>query len=347
MSISENRAYIGSSTSNAFEVIDISNPASPSHLYSISDGENGARLISARGVDVYDDYAYIVAYNGSSNAMNIIQIADSVSPVLSENTPIPLSTNNQNPEYKFNTTEAGTISYGGDCSSITTEAVSGVNTIIFNTLDEGVHNNCTITVTDALNNISSPLSVSEFTVDKTIPVITLIGKNNINIHLNDIYTDLGASAIDNHDGDISSNIIDTANNVNVNKTGSYNITYNVSDSASNQAVEVSRVVNVIKRSFGSTPIKYVPTTTDIVKTQSIKTNCSPVNINRKIKITSPFMKGKDIKELQDYLNCSLNLKLKSDGIYGIKSNIAIMSFQKMHNLKQDGIVGPITRALFK
>lgn len=74
LSVFEDRAYIGSMTSNALEIIDISNPASPSHLYSITDGTDGARLISARGVDNDGEYVYVVAYNGSSNALNIVRI---------------------------------------------------------------------------------------------------------------------------------------------------------------------------------------------------------------------------------------------------------------------------------
>jgi hypothetical protein len=74
LSVFEDRAYVGSMTSNALEIIDISNPASPSHLYSITDGTDGARLISARGVDNDGEYVYVVAYNGSSNALNIVRI---------------------------------------------------------------------------------------------------------------------------------------------------------------------------------------------------------------------------------------------------------------------------------
>ncbi len=74
LSVFEDRAYVGSMTSSALEIIDISNPVSPSHLYSITDGTDGARLISARGVDNDGEYVYVVAYNGSSNALNIVRI---------------------------------------------------------------------------------------------------------------------------------------------------------------------------------------------------------------------------------------------------------------------------------
>ena len=52
------------------------------------------------------------------------------------------------PNYTFSSSKAGTITYGGSCSSSTTIAISGNNTITFNALANGTYDNCTITVTD-------------------------------------------------------------------------------------------------------------------------------------------------------------------------------------------------------
>ena len=57
------------------------------------------------------------------------------------------------------------------------------------------------------------------------------------------YTDLGATASDNYDGDITDDIV-TVNNVDTSVIGSYTVTYNVSDDAGNAATEVTRTVNV-------------------------------------------------------------------------------------------------------
>ena len=356
IAVSDNRAYIGSSTGNALEIIDVSNPASPTHLYSITDGTNGARLISARGVEVNGDYVYIVAYNGSSNAMNIIQIKDSIAPIISEVTPVPSHTKNQTPSYTFTTNEAGTITYGGLCSSSTTIATVGLNTISFNTLSEGTYSNCTITITDALNNISSPLSVSSFTVDVTLPVIKLIGINPINIYVGQEYIDPGATALDDVDGDISSNIINTVNNVKVNIAGTYNVTYNVSDSASNGASELTRTVYVINRPSSGSTLAF--------RTNFLAQQKALIDTQKKQEITplSPFVaelltitkvlkpsikKDKDVKILQEYLSTILKLNIKPDGVFGKQTKLAIMKFQKEHNLKQDGIVGPKTLKLMK
>ena len=55
------------------------------------------------------------------------------------------------PNYTFSSTKAGTITYGGSCSSSTTTAVVGNNTITFNALANGTYDDCTIRVTGNWN----------------------------------------------------------------------------------------------------------------------------------------------------------------------------------------------------
>ena len=91
-------------------------------------------------------------------------VVDGVAPTLVQVTPVTTPTNDGTPDYTFHSDEAGTVSYGGDCSSAATAALVGDNTVTFNTLSAGSHNNCTVTVTDALGNASTPLAVTGFTV---------------------------------------------------------------------------------------------------------------------------------------------------------------------------------------
>jgi hypothetical protein len=100
--------------------------------------------------------------------------SDAVAPTLTEITPVSTPTNDSTPNYTFSTDEAGTISYGGSCSSATTSATSGSNTITFNTLSDGTYTNCMITVTDAASNASTPLSVTSFTVDTAAPTVSTL-----------------------------------------------------------------------------------------------------------------------------------------------------------------------------
>lgn len=78
------------------------------------------------------------------------------------------------------------------------------------------------------------------------PVITLNGDSTIYVRQYDSYEDQGATAIDEQDGDITSEI-STTGSVNINVPGDYEIKYNVSDSDDNTAVPVTRKVVVIER----------------------------------------------------------------------------------------------------
>ena len=88
-------------------------------------------------------------------------------PVLTEVYPVTTPTSDPSPNYTFSSTKAGTITYGGSCSSGTTSAISGRNTITFTTLSAGTYSNCTIIVTDSDGNASNTLAVTTFVVDTT------------------------------------------------------------------------------------------------------------------------------------------------------------------------------------
>ncbi|MGB0522261.1 MAG: DUF5011 domain-containing protein, partial [Flammeovirgaceae bacterium] len=92
--------------------------------------------------------------------------------------------------------------------------------------------------------------------DTTPPVITLNGAATINLTVGDAFTDPGATAMDNVDGDISANIVVGGDVVDVNTVGSYVITYNVSDAAGNAAAQVTRTVNVSAASSALFPIDF-------------------------------------------------------------------------------------------
>ena len=88
---------------------------------------------------------------------------DKAAPILAEVTPI-WTTTDTTPDYTFSSTKSGTITYSGACSSSTTWAVSGNNTITLNTLPVWTYSGCTITVTDEAWNTSEVLTISTFTI---------------------------------------------------------------------------------------------------------------------------------------------------------------------------------------
>lgn len=99
--------------------------------------------------------------------------ADSTAPTLAEVTPVTASSSNQAPVYVFSSDEAGTVTYGGTCGngSLST-AVVGNNSTSWN-LPVGTYSDCTVTVTDAALNASTPLAITEFVIT---PVISSASK---------------------------------------------------------------------------------------------------------------------------------------------------------------------------
>jgi hypothetical protein len=84
-----------------------------------------------------------------------------------------------------------------------------------------------------------------FVVDNTPPVITRTGNATIYVECGSAYTDAGATASDNRDGNITSRIVvGGLAAVDENTPGTYTITYNVQDDAENSATQVTRTVIV-------------------------------------------------------------------------------------------------------
>jgi hypothetical protein len=93
-----------------------------------------------------------------------IQPTDTTAPVIAEVTSVNTPTSNSTPSYTFSSDEAGTITYGDFCSSSTTSAISGNNTINLVSLSAGTYSNCTITVTDSSGNVSNKLTLTSFSI---------------------------------------------------------------------------------------------------------------------------------------------------------------------------------------
>ena len=77
-------------------------------------------------------------------------------------------------------------------------------------------------------------------IDET-PIITLIGEAIVTVNIYSTYTDAGATAQDNEDGNLTSSII-TTGGVNESVEGEYVITYTVSDSSGNTATTSRQVI---------------------------------------------------------------------------------------------------------
>jgi hypothetical protein len=139
-------------------------------------------------------------------------------------------------------TEPGATATDDVDGDITTNIVFGGDTV-----DESTAGTYIITynVSDAAGNAATQRTRTVIVAaDIVKPVITLTGSATINMMVGDPFTDEGATATDDLDGDITADIVVGGDTVDVNTAATYTITYNVSDAAGNAADEVTRTVIV-------------------------------------------------------------------------------------------------------
>ena len=217
------------------------------------------------------------------------------------------------------------------------------------------------------NGIMSPDSqLIDSIGDATPPVITLTGSSAVTIESGATYTDAGATALDDVDGDITSSIV-TINPVNTNVSGTYTITYNVSDTAVNPANQVIRSVTVNAAPGGvvlilSTPPPVLPTLSPTINglvLGATTSTCSAGDLfngatgklcaaTGRVLGASTFkftqtMKsgssGNEVKELQKTLNLDPDTMVATSGVgssgkettyFGAKTKAAVIKFQNKY-----------------
>lgn len=117
--------------------------------------------------------------------------------------------------------------------------------------------------------------------DEEGPVITLNGDQEVYVLVHERYVELGASAVDNCDGDLTSEIV-TSGEVNIDKEGEYTITYSVKDKSGNETtltrkvyvyhknVEVTPNGKSIYLTFDDGPSKYTSELLDVLAKYNVK-----------------------------------------------------------------------------
>ena len=97
---------------------------------------------------------------------------------LAEVTAITTPTTDSTPDYTFSSTGSGSLTYGGSCSSSTTIAISGNNTITLSSLSDGTYADCTITVSKTIftenseKKLSGSLTITSFTVSENTTTLS-------------------------------------------------------------------------------------------------------------------------------------------------------------------------------
>lgn len=100
----------------------------------------------------------------------------------------------------------------------------------------------TFSATDSDGNTGSAQATVTI-ADQDAPLITLLGLASITLNVGDPFTDPGATALDNVDGNLTPAIV-AGGSVNAGTVGIYTLTYDVSDAAANAAVQVTRSLSV-------------------------------------------------------------------------------------------------------
>lgn len=205
------------------------------------DGDISNRVIPAGFVNVGELGTYTITYTVSDAAGNEATATRTVTIV--DTTPPVITLYGENPvTVSFGTpyTDPGATAFDildGDVSaSLVLQQPADVST-------PGSYQ-YTFTATDHSGNAVTAVRVLNL-VDDTPPVITLNGDAYVTVNLGQPYTDAGATAQDNVDGDISGRI-EVSGGLTTARPGTYTITYRVTDSAGNRTT-TTRTVEVLDR----------------------------------------------------------------------------------------------------
>jgi hypothetical protein len=201
-------------------------------------------VIDASAVNVSVLGSYLVTYdvtdssgNAATRVTRTVDVVDRTVPVITLSGANPQTVDVGDPYPELGATAAD--NYDGDITGLIVIDASAVDT---HALGSYV---VSYDVTDREGNPAIQVTRTVNVVDRTVPVITLSGVNPQTIEVGGVYSELGATAADNYDGDITGLIVIDASAVDSNVVGSYVVTYNVSDREGNPAIQVTRAVNVV------------------------------------------------------------------------------------------------------
>ena len=177
---------------------------------------------------------------GSAGFTSFTTLADSVAPVISGSI---VSSINEGATALGSVTANETVTWSISGSGVSISSSGVVTLDSAADYETATSHSFTITATDSDSNAANTgtLTVAVVDADENAPVITLVGNVMIMHPLGLIYTDAGATASDDVDGNIE---VATSGNVDVTLPGVYIITYSATDSAGNQAIELERIVTV-------------------------------------------------------------------------------------------------------
>lgn len=190
---------------------------------------------------------------------------------------------------------------------------------------------------DILGNKATLASDNSINIDSTTPTATISY---------DITTSTSGPVIATITPSESVTVTNNSGSLSHTFTTNGTFTFEFIDTAGNTGTATTTVsnINTTSKTYGSMPTIKINT----LFQQNTTSHFSPFVFTKTLKQKSISI---EVKELQKYLNSkgftvsitgagSLN---NETNYFGLKTKQAVMKFQKANNLKQDGIVGPLTR----
>ena len=156
-----------------------------------------------------------------------------------------------------NLTQGATYSDAGATASDDRDGDITANITVSGSVDTAVEGTYTLTYSvvdsagNSANQVTRTINVS-LAPDTINPIIILLGSATVNLTQGATYSDAGATATDDRDGDITADIV-VSGSVNSTVVGTYTIAYNVKDSAGNEATQIERTVTVVANTPPTTP----------------------------------------------------------------------------------------------
>jgi hypothetical protein len=170
-------------------------------------------------------------------AFNLFGFADRTPPVITLN-------GNQTTFVDVNST------YNEPGALVADNRDNNISVVTSGLVNTGTLGNYTITYTaqDRAGNRAVEVKRTVSVVDRTPPVVSLIGSSTVRIKAGELFVDPGANALDNYDPPtkVNQRVVGT---VNINLVGTYNIVYTATDSSGNVSAPVTRQVIVEKEVF--------------------------------------------------------------------------------------------------
>ena len=109
-------------------------------------------------------------------------------------------------------------------------------------LADGTHN-VQATAKNAAGNSVSDTTTNELVIDRTAPVVSLLGASSMSLTTGSTFSDPGATAADAREGNVTARIVKSGS-VNTAAAGAYTLTYSATDSLGNASAVVTRTVTV-------------------------------------------------------------------------------------------------------